>query len=179
VNNYVAGWRITEGEQKILIPQVKYLTNDSWELVSAIDGPNGWPLLHEAEYANGSLFVLTIPDNYADICRFPEEVLNSIRAHLMKYLPMQLNAPGEVSIFFYDNNTLIVESFRDKEVSITLTGNPQISSLTDMEKNETIEGVDIEAVRFWGRTLIPARRSYTILVPPHSYKALRLENLTN
>lgn len=58
---------LVKSKKKILIPVIKYLTNDSWEAVSAIDGPNGWPMLHEAEYADGSLFVLTIPENYADL----------------------------------------------------------------------------------------------------------------
>ena len=55
VDQFVVGWRLYSSDKKILIPQIKYLTNDSWEIVSAVDGPNGWPLLHEAEYADGRI----------------------------------------------------------------------------------------------------------------------------
>ena len=40
-------------------------------MLSAIDGPNGWPLLHEADYSKGKFYVLTIPDNFADLYHFP------------------------------------------------------------------------------------------------------------
>ena len=46
--------------EPILIPQIAYLTNDAWELSSALEGPNGWPILLEAPYG-GKLVVLTIP----------------------------------------------------------------------------------------------------------------------
>ena len=63
----------------MLIPQITYRTNDSWELASAIDGDNGWPILHDADYLDGQLQVLTIPENFADLSNYPEPVLNAIR----------------------------------------------------------------------------------------------------
>src|SRR5690606_26376342 len=80
VQQYQAGWGpLIEGEKPILIPQIGYRTNDSWELVSAIDGDNGWPLLHDADYLDGQLQVLTIPENFADLYDLPAPVLNAIR----------------------------------------------------------------------------------------------------
>ena len=40
-----------KARKKILIPQLRYFTNDSWSLIDAVDGPMGWPLLHDADYA--------------------------------------------------------------------------------------------------------------------------------
>ena len=36
-------------------------------LIDAVDGPMGWPLLHDADYGAGHLYVWTIPDNPADL----------------------------------------------------------------------------------------------------------------
>ena len=102
----------------ILIPQVTYRTNDSWELVSAVAGDNGWPILHDADYLEGQLQVLTIPENFSDLSNYPEPVLNAIRRVVAASLPVKLEAPGKVSLFVYDNGAFIVHNFRDEPVSV-------------------------------------------------------------
>ena len=79
VKDFKAGRRggLVAGDKAILIPQIGYNTNDSWELVLAIDGDNGWPLLHDATTAKGHLMVLTIPENFADFYHYPEGALNA------------------------------------------------------------------------------------------------------
>ena len=78
VQDFTAGtFRLIHTEKPVLIPQIQYLTNDSWEIVSGIDGANGWPILHNADYSKGHLYVLTIPDNFADLYDLPAEVLNT------------------------------------------------------------------------------------------------------
>ena len=80
-------------------------------MVSAIDGPNGWPMLHEADYSKGKFYILTIPDNFADFYILPPEVLNIIRKAVGSQMKVQIECPSNVSIYVYDNNTCIVESF--------------------------------------------------------------------
>ena len=60
----------------ILIPQVRYPTNDVWEVVTASTQGVGYPLLLRAPYDRSNLYVLTIPDNFADLYSLPPEVLN-------------------------------------------------------------------------------------------------------
>ncbi|MBN2523618.1 MAG: hypothetical protein JXB24_10110 [Bacteroidales bacterium] len=176
VNKYAIARNLVEGNTKeILIPQIKYLTNDSWEIVYALNGPNGWPILHEAEYAKGSLFVLTIPDNYADLSNYPEPVLNTIRAYLAGYHEVQLQAPGNVSIFMYDNHTFIVESFCDDKVSVKLAANEASGSLIDLLAKLSISGEIQPASRGWSQPVIPAKKVFQLELPPHSYKVLRLK----
>ena len=77
VQDFTVGtFRLIHTEKPVLIPQIQYLTNDSWEIVSGIDGANGWPILHNADYSKGHLYVLTIPDNFADLYDLPAEVLS-------------------------------------------------------------------------------------------------------
>ncbi len=68
VKEFAAGWGAsTTIGKEILIPQISYLTNDSWEIISARDNTNGWPILHSADYSKGKFFVWTIPDNFIDL----------------------------------------------------------------------------------------------------------------
>jgi hypothetical protein len=117
VSQFLAGrGAVANSDKPVLIPQLTYLTNDSWELVSAIDGDNGWPLLHDADYGKGHLYVLTVPENFADFYHYPAAALNEIRRVLTSGLPARLEAPAKVSLFLYDNGTAIVHNFRDEAV---------------------------------------------------------------
>jgi hypothetical protein len=121
ISDFLAGWRQTDSiEEKILIPQIQYLTNDSWELVSGLSGPNGFPLLHSAGYSAGTLLVLTVPDNFADFYKYPAPVLNQIKRVILRDFPVSVESPSRVSLFLYDNGSFVVESFLDEPVECTI-----------------------------------------------------------
>lgn len=144
VSQFLAGrGAVATSEKPVLIPQLVYLTNDSWELVSAIDGDNGWPLLHDADYAKGHLYVLTVPENFSDFYSYPAAALNEIRRVLTSQLPVRLEGASKVSLFVYDNGTAIVHNFRDEVAQVSL-------------------------VRGTGST---AKRE-ALQLPPHSWKAV-------
>jgi hypothetical protein len=171
VKNFKAGWGgMIKGEKEMLIPQIQYLTNDSWEEVSALDNGLGWPILHRADYADGNLYVLTIPDNFADLYDMPEEVLNKIRDTLLKTQFVRLHSPARVSIFLYDNNTAVVHSFRDEPANIRLVASKG-KNVKDILTGETIKGKDIQG--FWGRP--STEKTFELTVKPHSFRVLSVE----
>jgi hypothetical protein len=171
VKEYKAGWGgHIKGEKEILIPQIQYLTNDSWEQVSALDSGLGWPLLHRADYANGDLYVLTIPDNFADLYNLPEGVLNRFRDTLSKYHFVRMQGPAKVSIFLYDNNTAVVHSFRDEDVKIKLV-TAKGKGIKDILSGETVGGRDIPGS--WGRPSI--EKAFDLTIKPHSYRVFKVE----
>ena len=167
---------LVEIDEPILIPQIQYLTNDSWELVSALSGPNGWPLLHDADYGSGHLYVLTIPDNFADLYRLPEAVLNSLREVIAQDLFVRLNAPANVALMPYDNDTFIVESFNDEPVTIEALLETDYSELIDLESGETLSAQAPAAGRgrgFFGTGAGTAMRRFNLQLEPHSFRVLR------
>jgi len=93
-----------------MIPQIMYLTNDSWEEISALDKTNGWPILHSADYGRGKLFLLTIPDNFIDLYHLPEPVITRIKQTLTADFPVMLEGPGYTSLFLYDTFIFIRET---------------------------------------------------------------------
>ena len=175
VRDYTTGWRSIAGDKPILIPQLTYRTNDSWELVSAIAGDNGWPLLHDAGYAAGHLYVLTIPENFSDLAELPAGVLNVIRARLTAHLPVQLEAPGKVSLFLYDNHTFIVESFRDEPVEVTVTVGLDHAIIEDLLTGNTIPGEIRTVMHRWDQPPVPEHQAMKFKLAPHSYRVFRLK----
>ena len=111
---------------RILIPQIQYLTNDTWERVSGVaQNDLGYPLLLESGYADGKMFVLTVPDNFSDFYSFPAPVLTQIRNRLLRDLYVRVESPGDVSLFVYDNGVFIVASFLPETIDLkAVPGSP-------------------------------------------------------
>jgi len=175
VKDFKAGWgKLVTSQKPILIPQIQYLTNDSWELASAIDGPNGWPILHEAQYSKGKLNVLVIPDNFADLYQLPAEVLNKIRSVLGDKMNVQIEGPGNISIYVYDNNTCIVESFLDTPTSINIVTAGPYKSLTDLTSNDKVPGTARKGFRGFGAAQ-KDKNVFAVSLKPHSFRVFKFE----
>ena len=176
VKEFTAGWgpRIPI-DREMMIPQIKYFTNDSWEVVSAFDGTNGWPIVHRGDYAKGKFYVLTIPNNFIDLYRLPEEVLTKIKEILTPGMPALLEGPGYTSLFVYDNHTVIVESFSDQTQQVRLRLADGFSKATNL-----VSGQELPAEKKLypqGRRLPSVTKMVLNLeLRPHSYMVLKLDN---
>lgn len=162
-------------DEPIIIPQLQYLTNDSWELASALSGPNGWPMLHAADYNSGRLFVLTIPDNFADLYRLPAEVLTLFRETITQDLFVRIDGPSLVSLFVYDNDTFIVESFQDEPVTINLVLANGMTALEDIQTGAALDSKFIPSAGGFGARPALGKESihFPLTLQPHSYRVFR------
>lgn len=169
-----------KSQRDILIPQVQYYTNDSWEVVSAgrplTGGVSGYPILHRALYGGGNLYVLTIPDDFGQLYDYPQEALRQIRRVMSKDLPAYLDAPSKVALFLYDNKTMVVENFNDNPVTVSVIMDESQKELHNLLSSEVIKAVvpTLPANRFF-RNGQPRESYFTFVLPPHSYKALSAE----
>ena len=167
--DFVVGWQNnSQSKDEILIPQIQYLTNDSWEDISCVASGSGWPILHQARYSKGSLFVLTIPENFGDLYNLPAEVLNRIRSVLSQETKVRIEGPAQVSLFVYDNNTFIVESFLPENVNVKIITGKQTGKLINILTGEEITGKIVQDTRIWGREKEESE-TFDITIKPHSY----------
>jgi hypothetical protein len=167
--------QVAEAEKAILIPQIGYRTNDSWELVSAIDGDNGWPLLHDADYSKGQLRVLTIPENFADLYHYPAVALNAIRNAITDHLPVRLEGPSKVSLFAYDNGTFIAHNFRDEAVEVSAVVDETSSRATDVLTKQPIALKERRGNVATNKPPIVVAKYLTFDIKPHSFRVFRIE----
>jgi hypothetical protein len=130
-------------DEPILLPRIRYATNDSWEVVSAYTSSNrmsGTPVLLSAKYSKGLFYVLTIPQAEGDLYNYPQNVLASIRNVLAKDMFVRLDAPAMVSLFAYDNDKFIVESFAENPVQARIITDARITKLHDLVTGEELTG---------------------------------------
>jgi hypothetical protein len=174
VDQFIAGrGEIYSSAAPMLIPQITYRTNDSWELVSAVAGDDGWPLLHDADYLGGHLQVLTIPENFADLSNYPAPALNAIRRVIGGALPVRLEAPGKVSLFVYDNDTFIVHNFRDEPVDAAVSLRAGVGSIRDLTSGDKVPATERkEAPRFGAPPVTASVAAFSLA--PHSFRAFHV-----
>ena len=167
VHEFPLRGQTARSETDILIPEIRYPTNDAWEIVSTATQGLGYPILLQAAYGKGTLYVLTIPDNFGDLYNYPPEVLARIRDAVAGDLPVVLEGPGQVGLFVYDNGKFIVENFAapgGKSVAAQALVAGKAATLVDVVTGQRIPG------RQRGD-----RTVFDLTLPPASYRVLGAE----
>jgi len=173
VNDF--GWN-GKSEREFIIPQVKYFTNDAWEVVSAgrplTGGVSGYPILLRDTYSKGTLFVLTIPDDFGNLYDYPAGALNIIRRAMSKDVGAYIEGPSKVAFFPYDNKTMVVENFNDYSVNLRVVVNDKVDKLRNLLNNEQLKPAEVTYGnhRFYGYN--NTQTVFDIMIPAHSYMGL-------
>ena len=169
-----------KSEREFIIPQVKYFTNDAWEVVSAgrplTGGVSGYPILLRETYSKGTLFVLTIPDDFGNLYDFPAGALNIIRRAMSKDTGVYFEGPAKVALFPYDNKTMVLENFNDEAVSLRVVVNTKVKALRNLLTNERLTPAEVRPTnhRFFGYS--DGQTVFDIQLAAHSYVGLKIED---
>jgi hypothetical protein len=159
----VWGWRVGHMAlaDDILIPELHFNTNDSWPLLESNTHGVGYPILQFASFAKGSLYVLTIPEDFGDLYQLPAGALNVIRATVSGDFYARLEGPSRICLMPYDNHAVVVESFRDEASDVRVLTTPDVKVLHNEVTGEDIAG-----------TPERDRTAFAFSVKPHSYVVL-------
>jgi hypothetical protein len=153
------GSGVSKSDTDILVPEITFFTNDSGPVISAFTSAtstSGVPILHRAKYSKGLLYVLTVPQAQGDLYAYPQPVLNTIREVLGKETYVRLDAPSRVSLFVYDNDKFIVESFREDPVpTARVITDKRIARLRDMLTGQVLEGTPQGSTTVFTTPLVP------------------------
>ena len=173
-------------QRDILIPEIYYanvITHDAWgDVLGVSPGGTTYPIVLSCDYSKGKLYVLTIPNDFADLYSLPPAVLGAIRSLVGSAEPVRIDsAPAQVALFRYDNNAFIVQNYlaTNAEVTVSLAGAP--AQIENMLTGENLSpaaaggrgfggGFGGGFGRRGGGNQAP-RASFTFTVLPHSYMA--------
>jgi hypothetical protein len=170
--------------RQILIPEIKYaniLTHDAWgDAMGVSPGGTTYPILLSCNYSKGKFYVLTIPNDPADLYALPPAALTVIRAALGSDEPIRIdNAPAQVSLFRYDNNTFIVQNYLPTPAGVTVSVAGAGARIHEMLSGKDVAAV-VAAERGYGSggpgPSAPSRTSFTFTVLPHSYESFAVDS---
>jgi hypothetical protein len=161
--------------EPVMFPELRFYTNDSWPIIRGVARDKGFPILLMNRYSKGIFYVLDIPDNIGDLYALPQGLTNQIKAYLQRDFPVRLDAPAHVSLFAYDNRTLVVESFRADDVQARVLASGPAAKLRDLLTGEVIQA-DAGSAAAASPEEGPARTGFSVSLPPHSWRAFRIED---
>ncbi|MBQ8073958.1 MAG: hypothetical protein IJ231_09385 [Clostridia bacterium] len=96
-----------KGEKPVQLPVMEFRNNATWALVKAAHDEESYGMLLRDPYADGRILSLAVPDAYPDFYRLPAEVLSRVRQEV-PVNGVWLEGPARISLFLYDNDTLIL-----------------------------------------------------------------------
>jgi hypothetical protein len=153
----------------IVFPDIRFYTNDSWPLIRGVANAYGVPILLQNRYSRGVLYVLNIPDNPGDLYELPQPVMKAIRGYLQADFPVRLDSPARVSLFAYDNDTFVVESFRSELATVGVFVKGGHMKLHDLLAGEDVPAQAAASAQ-GGPPGEASRTEFSIQIPPHSYR---------
>ncbi|MBN1362009.1 MAG: hypothetical protein JW993_15545 [Sedimentisphaerales bacterium] len=167
-----------EPNLNMLLPQMRHFENDAWPGLSFTTAASGYAMAISAAYGRGTFYVWAVPDDFADLYRLPQSVLNQIRALLGRDLFVSLDAPDHVSLFAYDNRTFIVQNFRSEPVR-TRVRVTDATRIRDLLTDQTLAGPQSTGGggRRAGRGNFggPGGAFFEVTVPGHSFRVFAAE----
>ena len=183
--DFRAGWgpgsslASDEHSSGILFPEIRFITNDAWGLVTAVENGNGYPILLMDKYSKGTLYVWTIPDNFRNLYALPEDVTAAIRNIVMKDFFVRVDGPSQVALFAYDNGTFVVESYLPTPAATTVTVQGAFTKLKNLATGEEISSFVPEEPKSpflrRRRADAPVLSHFKVTVAPHSFAAFSPE----
>jgi hypothetical protein len=132
-----------KSDSEILLPQITFFTNDASSVISAYTSESrtsGDPILLKSKYSKGLLYVLTIPNAVGDLYSYPPPVLSAIREIIARDMFVRLDTPSKVSLYVYDNDKFIVESFREDPMRAVVITDKRITKLRDLRSGQLLTG---------------------------------------
>jgi hypothetical protein len=170
------GTKLGSGSEGILIPEIRFITNDAWPVVRGIANGNGFPLLLMDRYSKGTLYVLTIPENFTDLYSLPPRVISEIKDYILGEFPVRVDGANQVALFAYDNDMFILESYLPTPATVTVSFNGKTTKLKNLVTGEDL--TDRKKIANYdrrGRQVGRERTGFDVVLKPHSYLVFSAE----
>lgn len=123
----------------VIFPEILHGNNASWSIVNGGDGDYHTPLLLESLYGKGRLYTLSVPENQADICKLPVEVIDVLKRI---FNSDDYSSGNGYSEFTYDDGSMVFYRYVKDDVRpahVKICSTKDVNVLLDMATGEMIE----------------------------------------
>ena len=124
---------VERSDDPILFEVLDYKTNATHSDITILAGEDNFPMMTEDNYGKGRLFILNVPENFADLYKLPKSVVRAFNKHLSMGQRVFVAAHPQVNFFAYDNNVYGIQSHRPMPDSIQVIVRGECKGLRDIE----------------------------------------------
>lgn len=125
-----------KADEPAMFEILDYKTNATWADILLLAGENNFPVMTEDYYGKGRLFILNVPENFADLYKLPKEVWRSINKHISMGQRVYIAGDSKCSFFAYDNNVYGIQSYSAKEESYQVIVRGECKGIRDLENGK-------------------------------------------
>ena len=125
-----------KADEPAMFEILDYKTNATWADILLLAGENNFPVMTEDYYGKGRLFILNVPENFADLYKLPKEVWRSINKHISMGQRVYAAGDSKCSFFAYDNNVYGIQSYSAKEENYQVIVRGECKGIRDLESGK-------------------------------------------
>ena len=116
------GWnqQVVKADRPFVFPRIETTTWPYVRDVAVVLEDYDYAVLMRAQYLNGTIFILNMPENEYDLLRLPPQALNWIRRAFGKELGMNLEGPGGVALYPFGQQQYVLYNMNDQAASLSL-----------------------------------------------------------
>lgn len=133
--NYTDGY-VVRGKEPVLFEVLQGKDNSNWSDISVCCKEFNTPVMTEEDYGKGRLFVLNVPQNYADFYALPEKVWETIAKHMSMGQRVYIASDEKCSFFAYDNNIYGVQNYAPHRSLVRFVVRGEFKGLKNIETGE-------------------------------------------
>ena len=125
----------------ILFPEIVHGNNASWSLLNGGDGDLHTPLVLRSTYGKGRIYIISVPENAADLYRVPGAAADVYRRVLAGSGTGTYASGRDTSLFAYDDGSMILYRYvkgNNHPTRVVLHTRQQVQALRDTVSGRTI-----------------------------------------
>ncbi len=131
--NYRDSTVFCKGQERLLFEILTYKTNATSSNINIIAGEHTFPLMTEDSYGKGRLFILNVPENFADLYKLPKAVWAGINKYVSLGQQVYTAGEGKHSLLAYDNGKYAIQSYNPTATIVDVIVRGECSGIRDLE----------------------------------------------
>ncbi|MCR5508739.1 MAG: hypothetical protein K6F34_08625 [Lachnospiraceae bacterium] len=136
-----------EDREPILFPEIIHGNNASWSLLNGGSGDLHTSLFLRSTYGRGRIYIMSVPDNEADLYRMPKAAVDVLKRALLCGGTDTYASGRDFSMFTYDDGSMILYRYVKDKVHpghVTMHTSREVTGLKDMINDRIIPVIKTE-----------------------------------
>ncbi len=135
-----------EHREPVLFPEIIHGNNESWSLLNGGDGDLHTSLFLRSTYGRGRIYVLSVPDNDADLYRLPKAVTDVFKRAFISPDNDTYISGRNISMFTYSDGSMIMYKYVKPDINpshVTVHTSKKVDGLKDVVTGEVFKAREV------------------------------------